>query len=55
MPSAAQREQGRCKRAGCSAQRAGVLDNRAGQGLHQGPIPWVKCYVQCIVLDLRRS
>ena len=51
IPSATQREQGCYKRAGCSNQRAGVHDNRAGQGRHKVPIPLVKCYiVQCVMI-----
>ena len=45
IPKAAQRERGHYKRAGCSAQRAGVPDSRAGQGLHKGPIPWTRVTV----------
>ncbi len=41
--------------AGCSTQRAGVHDNRAGQGRHKGPIPLDKYYVQVLMLYLRKS
>ena len=48
VPKATQRERGHYKRAGCSAQRAGVPDSRAGQGLHKGPIPWTRVTVVAV-------